>query len=131
MYQPHVGDEDAVHVVVVQRVAAVLQLVVVNHADERMQFLRPDIPCVVINAVYLQNLFHAVKIRLVELIFVEFDVENLPLVNTDAGVATLVRLVAVMAAEILHSAIISDRNFIYGKKAETRSFKLCALNFKL
>ena len=47
-------------------------------------------------------------IRLDELIFVEFDVEDFPFVNADASVTALVGLVAIMAAKILHRTIIID-----------------------
>lgn len=53
-----VADEHAEDVVVVERVAAVLQLVVMNHRDERMQLRRTDVACVVVDAVYLQYLIH-------------------------------------------------------------------------
>ena len=44
--------------------------------------------------------------------------QQFPLANTDAGVATLVSLIAVMAAEVLHVAIIGYCDFIDGKKAK-------------
>ena len=48
-----IADEQGIVVVVVQRVAAVLQLVVVNHRDERMQLRCPDIAGVVVDRVNL------------------------------------------------------------------------------
>ena len=50
------------------------------------------------------------------LILVEFDVEDFPLANADAGMTALVSLVTVMAAEILHRAIIRDFDLIDEKK---------------
>ena len=41
-------------------------------------------------------------------IFVKFDVKYFPLADTDAGMTALVGLVAVMATEVLHGAVISD-----------------------
>ena len=41
-------------------------------------------------------------------IFVKFDVKYFPLADTDAGMATLVGLVTVVTAEVLHRAIICD-----------------------
>jgi hypothetical protein len=52
------------------------------------------------------------------LILVEFDVEDFPLANADAGMTALVSLVTVMAAEILHRAIIRDFDLIDEKKTE-------------
>ena len=52
--------------------------------------------------------------RGVNSIFVQFDVEDFPLADTDSGVTTLMCLVAVVATEILHCAIIGDGYFIYG-----------------
>ena len=46
--------------------------------------------------------------RGVNSIFVKFDVEDFPLANGDAGMTALVGLVAVMATEVLHGAVISD-----------------------
>jgi hypothetical protein len=34
--------------------------------------------------------------------------QQFPFANTDSGVATLVSLITVMAADVLHGAIISD-----------------------
>ena len=48
-----VANEQGIDIVVVQRVAAVLQLVVVNHRDERVQFRCPDVAGVVVDGVYL------------------------------------------------------------------------------
>ena len=45
---------------------------------------------------------------LLVLILIEFDVENLPLANTDAGVAALVGLVTVMATLVLHRTVVTD-----------------------
>ena len=49
-----VTDEQGVDIVVIQRVAAVLQLVVVNHRDERVQLRCPDVAGVVVDGVNLQ-----------------------------------------------------------------------------
>lgn len=52
--QGFVTDEHAIDIVIVQRVATVLQLVVVNHRDERVQHWRPDVVGIVVDGVYLQ-----------------------------------------------------------------------------
>ena len=46
------------------------------------------------------------------LIGIEFDVENFPLTHTDAGMTTLVGLVAIMTAEIVYGAVRGDGDFI-------------------
>ena len=61
-----VADEQGIDIVVIERVAAVLQLVVVNHRDERgaartcslaqQEFRRPDVAGVVVDRVYFQIL---------------------------------------------------------------------------
>ena len=48
------------------------------------------------------------------LILVKFDVEDFPLANADAGVTALVSLVAVMATQVLHGAIVSNSDLING-----------------
>ena len=57
------------------------------------------------------------------LVVVELDVEQFPLPNLDAGVAALMRLVAVLAAEVVHHAVISYGDFIDGKQTETFAFE--------
>ena len=56
--QGFVADEDAIDIVVVERMAAMLQLVVVDDRDERMQHGRTDVTGVVVDAVNFQYLFH-------------------------------------------------------------------------
>jgi hypothetical protein len=41
-------------------------------------------------------------------------VENFPVANADAGVTALMRLIAVMTAEVLHRTVIRNGYFIYG-----------------
>ena len=53
------------------------------------------------------------------MIFVELDVEDFPLPHTDAGVAPLVALVAIMTAQEAELAFIVDTDLVDGKKAET------------
>ncbi len=50
--------------------------------------------------------------------------QQLPLADTDTGVAALMRLVTIMTSEVLHCTVISDYYFIDGKEAETLSFEL-------
>ena len=52
------------------------------------------------------------------LIFVKFDVEDFPLADADAGVTALVSLVAVMATQVLHGAIVSNSDLINGENAK-------------
>ena len=47
--------------------------------------------------------------------------ENLPLADADAGVTTLMSLIAVVTTEVLHGASRVDGNFVDGKKSETFS----------
>ena len=47
-----------------------------------------------------------------DLIGIELDVENFPLTHTDAGMTTLVGLVAIMTAEIVHGAVRGDGDLI-------------------
>jgi hypothetical protein len=51
-------------------------------------------------------------------------VQNFPLAYADAGVATLMTLVAVMTTKELHLTLMVDSNFINRKetKARTRKF---------
>lgn len=58
------------------------------------------------------------------LIFVKFNVEDFPLTDADADMTALMRLVAIVAAEILHRAIVRDFDLIDGKEAEALSFEL-------
>ena len=51
------------------------------------------------------------------------DVKDFPFTNADAGMTALMGLVAVMATEVLHRAIIRDCYFIDGKEAETFAFE--------
>ena len=48
----------------------------------------------------------------VGLILVEFDVEQLPLADGNAGVAALVVLVAVVAADVAEPAVIVDGDLV-------------------
>ena len=52
--------------------------------------------------------------------------EDFPLADADTGVTALMRLVTVMATEVLHGAIIRDGYFIDGKKAKTRAIEILA-----
>ena len=47
------------------------------------------------------------------------DVKDFPFTTANAGMTALMGLVAVMATEVLHRAIIRDCYFIDGKEAET------------
>ena len=53
------------------------------------------------------------------LVFVELNMQNLPVTHADAGVAALVALVAIVTAKVLHLTLMVDSNFIDRKKAET------------
>ena len=53
-----VANEQGVDIVAVERVAAVLQLVVVNHRHERMQHGSSYVAGIVVDIVNAQNLFH-------------------------------------------------------------------------
>lgn len=55
-----VRDEDPIHIVAVQTVAAMLQLIVVYHTDVRVQHRRPDITRVVVDIVDFEYLVHPV-----------------------------------------------------------------------
>jgi hypothetical protein len=46
------------------------------------------------------------------LIVVELDVENLPVSHADTGMPALVVLVAVVAADVLQSAVVRDSDLI-------------------
>jgi hypothetical protein len=46
-----ITNKHAIHIIVVERMAAVLQLVVVNHRDERMQHRSTDIAGIVVDVV--------------------------------------------------------------------------------
>ena len=52
------------------------------------------------------------------LILVEQDVEDLPVADADAGVAALMVLIAVVAAEVADLAVIGDGDFIHEADAE-------------
>ena len=54
-----VGDEDPIHIVTVQAVAAMLQLIVVYHTDVRVQHRRPDITRIVVDTVDFKYLLHS------------------------------------------------------------------------
>ncbi len=56
-----VGDEDPIHVVAVQAVAAMLQLIVVYDADVRVQHRRPDITRIVVDTVDFKYLLHPIS----------------------------------------------------------------------
>ena len=47
-----------------------------------------------------------------DLIGIELDVENFPLTHADAGMTTLVGLVAIMTAEIVYGAVRGDGDLI-------------------
>ena len=47
-----------------------------------------------------------------DLIGIELDVENFPLTHADAGMTTLVGLVTIMAAEVVHGAVRGDGDLI-------------------
>ena len=57
------------------------------------------------------------------LIFIKFDVKDLPLTNADAGMTALMGLVTIVTTEILHSAGSIDFDFINGKNTETLSIE--------
>ena len=46
------------------------------------------------------------------LVLVEFNMDDFPLANTNAGVTALMSLVAIMTAEVLHGAVIGYCDFI-------------------
>ncbi len=50
--------------------------------------------------------------------------EDFPLADTDAGMATLMSLVAIMTTEVLHSASRVDFDFINGKKTKTFAIEM-------
>ena len=56
-----VGDEDPIHVIAVQAVAAMLQLIVVYDADVRVQHRRPDITRIVVDTVDFKYLLHPIS----------------------------------------------------------------------
>jgi hypothetical protein len=53
-----VADKDAIDIIVVEGVATVFQLVIVNHRDERMQLGRTDVSGVVVDIVNFQYFIH-------------------------------------------------------------------------
>ena len=55
------------------------------------------------------------------LVFVELNMQNLPVTHADAGVAALVALVAIVTAKVLHLPLLVDSYFINREKAETRT----------
>ena len=57
------------------------------------------------------------------LIFVEPDVQNLPIAYADTGMAALMALITIMTAKVLHLTLMVDSHFINGKEAEARTAK--------
>jgi len=53
-----IGQEHAIHVIVVERVTAVLQLIVVDDRDERVQHRSTYIAGIVVDLMYLEYLLH-------------------------------------------------------------------------
>ena len=49
--------------------------------------------------------------------------QNLPIVNADAGMAPLMTLVAVMTAKELYLPLMVDSDFINGKETKTFSIE--------
>ena len=54
-------------------------------------------------------------------IFVELDMQNLPVAYADAGVTALMALVAIVTAKVLHLTLSIDSDFINGKEADCHS----------
>lgn len=59
LLEQFVGDEHGIDIVVVERVPAVLQLIIVNNSDEPMQLGCTDVTDIVVDVVYLENLLHS------------------------------------------------------------------------
>ena len=55
------------------------------------------------------------------LVFVELDMQNLPVTYANTGVTALMALVAIVTAEVLHLPLLVDSHFIDRKEAETRT----------
>ena len=56
-------------------------------------------------------------------VFVELNVQNLPITHADAGVAALMTLVAIMTSKKLHLSLLVDGDFIDRKEAEAGAFE--------
>ena len=63
------------------------------------------------------------------LVFVELDVQHLPLSHPDAGMPTLVALVAVMATKIAKMAGFIDRNLVDGEQPEALALEVLSFMF--
>ena len=50
-------------------------------------------------------------------VLVELDVKYLPIPYADTGMTTLMALIAIVTAKVLHSTSIVDGDFINGKKS--------------
>ena len=57
-------------------------------------------------------------------VFVELNVQNLPITHADAGVAALMTLVAIMTTKELHLPLMVDSDFINRKKPKTGTCEL-------
>ena len=57
------------------------------------------------------------------LVFVELNVQYLPVTYANAGVTALVALVAIVTAKVLHLALMVDSHFINGKEAKARTIE--------
>ena len=53
------------------------------------------------------------------LIFVELNMQDFPVIYTDAGMAALMALVAIVTAKVLHLPLLVDSDFIDGQDSET------------
>lgn len=58
------------------------------------------------------------------LVFVELNVQNLPVTYTDTGMAALMALVAIVTTKVLHLTLMVDSDFIN----ITPYLELCALS---
>ena len=58
VFQFLITDKHAIYIVVVERVVAMLQLVVMNDRDKRMQLRGTDIAGIVVDVVNSENLLH-------------------------------------------------------------------------
>ena len=61
-----IANENGIHVVIVERMPAMLQLVVMDDRDKRMQLRSPDVAGIVIDAMNLQDFLHTTKLRISE-----------------------------------------------------------------
>ena len=58
------------------------------------------------------------------MVFVELNVQYLPIADTDAGVTALMTLVTIVAAEVMHMALFVDGDFIDGEETEAGTCEL-------